>query len=294
MYSIKAFADYQQGVEKTAEYRVNVQTDGLFGNPNDLALHLAMFVPIALTLGIAAKNKISKIVYFAATGVMIAGNIVTLSRGGFLGLAAVGGVLAWKLGKNRRLQVAVVSAVAGILFLIFAPGNYGMRLLSIFIPALDASGSADQRTELLKQSILVTLRNPWGIGMGNFPIVGTHNLHTHNAYTQVSSELGALALIAYLILIISPLRKLGAIERQMFAEEDASWMYYLSIGVQASIVGYMVSSFFLPVAYNWYLYYPIAYAVCLRRMYRISRTGSEQAPLSSGKHLSDYFKLQKA
>jgi hypothetical protein len=143
--------------------------------------------------------------------------------------------------------------------------------MSIFVPGLDPVGSSDQRKELLIQSIWVTLRNPLGIGIGNFPVVGVRSLETHNSFTQVSSELGWLAFIAYLILLISPLRKLGAIERQMFAEKDFSWIYYLSIGVQASIIAYMVSSFFGPVAYQWYIYYPIAYAVCLRRIYQIDQ-----------------------
>ena len=54
----------------------------------------------------------------------------------------------------------------------------------------------------------------------------------------------------------------------MIAREDFSWIYYFSIGIQASIFTYMVSSFFGAVAYNWYLYYLIAYAVCLQRIYR--------------------------
>ena len=115
----------------------------------------------------------------------------------------------------------------------------------------------------------MTARNPWGIGLGNFPIVGIHNLQTHNAFTQVSSELGWLSFAAYVIFMVSPLRKLMAIERKMFSKRDLSWIYYLSIGVQASIVGYMVSSFFASVAYQWYIYYPVVYAVCLRRIYKL-------------------------
>lgn len=293
MHGFTAVDLYRQGIFKTDGTRVNVDSVGMFGNPNDLALHLAMFVPIAVALGVASRNKISKLVYFAFAAIMVAGNIVTQSRGGFLGLVAVAGVLVWKLGKKQRFKVAAISAAVGLVVIAFAPGNYGMRILSIFDPSLDTSGSSDQRSELLKQSIIVTLRNPQGIGMGNFPIVGVQNLHTHNAYTQVSSELGVLALVAYVVLMVSPLKKLAAIERQMFAAEDFSWLYYAAIGVQACIVGYMVSSFFGPVAYNWFVYYPIAYAICLRRMYRI---GEDEKNIGTNEKsdLRDYFTLQKA
>jgi putative inorganic carbon (hco3(-)) transporter len=293
MLSYQALERYQRGDFSVEGYRVNVDFGGMFGNPNDMAIHLVIFTPIAVALGIASKNALSKIIYFTAALLMVAGTMVTQSRGGFLGLVATAGILIWKLAKKQRLQVLAISAVIGIAAMLLAPGNYGMRILSIFNPELDQVGSADQRMELLKQSILVTLRNPLGIGIGNFPEVGVRNLETHNAFTQVSSELGWLAFAAYIILMVSPFRKLAAIERQMFDHKDASWMYFLSIGLQASIIAYMVSSFFGAVAYNWYIYYPIAYAVCLRRIYQISQKNEGVETQKDGS-LMDYFKLRKA
>ncbi|HXG85693.1 MAG TPA: O-antigen ligase family protein [Pyrinomonadaceae bacterium] len=293
LLSYQALNLYRQGIFKTEGYRVNVDFGGMFGNPNDMALHLVIFTPIAVALGFAAKNKLARLVYLAAAMMMIAGNSVTQSRGGFLGLLAVGAVLVWKFGKKQRFKVVLISAVVGLIFILVAPGNYGLRILSIFIPSLDQVGSSDQRSELLKLSLLVTLRNPQGIGIGNFPIVGIRNLDTHNAFTQVSSELGWLAAFAYITLIVSPLRKLAAVERQLFASsEDDSWIYYLSIGIQASIVGYMVSSFFAPVAYNWFLYYPIAYAVCLRRIYQIRQ--AERGIEFTGKKIEQLFPASKS
>jgi hypothetical protein len=43
-------------------------------------------------------------------------------------------------------------------------------------------------------------------------------------------------------------------------------MYYLSIGVQAAIVAYIVCSLFSSIQYYWYLYFPVAYAVSLNRI----------------------------
>jgi putative inorganic carbon (hco3(-)) transporter len=293
LLSFQAIDFYRRGEFKFEGYRVGVDFGGMFGNPNDMAIHLVIFIPVAVALGIASKNAFSKIVYFTTAALMVAGTMVTQSRGAFLGLVVTAGFLIWKLAKKQRIQVFAVSAVVGIAAMLLAPGNYGMRILSIFYPELDQVGSADQRMELFKQSILVTLRNPLGIGIGNFPVVGVHNLETHNAYTQVSSELGWLAFAVYVVLMISPIRKLAAIERQMFDREDASWMYFLSIGLQASIIAYMVSSFFGAVAYNWYVYYPIAYAICLRRIYQVSQKNAGVLA-EKERSLMDYFKLQKA
>ena len=269
--SYQALDLYIKGDLRAEGYRPDVEIGGMFGNPNDLALHLVTMIPLAVCLGIASQSKLMKLVYFGMATLFVSANFVTYSRGGFLGLIAASVLMAWKIGRKNRLNVMAVSAFLGLLVILLAPGNYGLRILSIFIPGLDPVGSSDQRRELLERSILVTLRNPWGIGIGNFPIVGVHNLVTHNAFTQVSSEIGILGLAAYLIFMVSPFRKLGAIERTLFSKNEHDWFYYLSIGLQASIVGYMVSSFFVAVAYNWFIYYLIAYAVAFRRIYKIER-----------------------
>lgn len=282
--SYQALDLFMKGELKAEGYRVDVEIGGMFGNPNDLALHLVTMIPLAVCLGIASKSKIMKLVYFSMATLFVSANFVTYSRGGFLGLIAASVMLAWKLGRKNRLNVMAVSGFVGLLVILLAPGNYGLRILSIFIPGLDPVGSSDQRRELLERSIIVTLRNPWGIGIGNFPIVGIHNLVTHNAFTQVSSEIGLLGLLAYLIFMVSPFRKLGAIERTLSARDEHDWFYYLSIGLQASILGYMVSSFFVAVAYNWFIYYLIAYAVAFRRIYQIERGLKEEvkaAPLKN-------------
>ncbi len=269
--SYSAIELYLKGEMKVEGYRVDVEVKGLFGNPNDLALHLVTMTPIAVALALGSRSKIMRLVYLAAAGFFIAANMFTFSRGGFIGLLLSSGVLVWKLGRGNRLNISLASIFVGGLFILLAPGNYGLRLLSIFIPGLDPVGSSDQRRELLIRSLVVTARNPWGIGIGNFPIVGIQNLVTHNSFTQISSELGLLGLAAYLIFIISPFRKLGAIERTLFGRGEKDWFYYLSIGLQASIVGYLASSFFVAVAYNWFVYYLIAYAVAFRRIYKIEK-----------------------
>jgi len=272
---------YAEGKFAVEDYRVAVDVGGLFGNPNDMALHFVMMTPIVLCLALGTRSKPMKALYFAITILFVSANMVTFSRGGFLGFFASALVLVWKLGRKHRAKVSLTSLVVGGILMIAAPGNYGLRMLSIFIPGLDPVGSSNQRRELLDRSLLVTARNPWGIGIGNFPIVGIHDHQTHNAYTQVSSEIGILGLAAYLVFIISPLRKLSAIERTLFAQDRLDWFYYLSIGLQASIVGYMVSSFFASVAYNWFIYYGIAYAVAFRRIYS-TEPAREEVPQPTG------------
>jgi O-antigen ligase len=205
---------------------------------------------------------------------MIAAIMLSYSRGAFIGMLIVFLFIAWKLGSQRRVEIVfAVLGLAGILVLL-APDKYGSRLLSIFVPSMDTEGSADARRGELFRSIYIALRHPLlGIGMGNYqPEMSYRGLVTHNSYTQVGAEMGMTALASYLLFIVTPLRKLGQIARETFGIRRDSRFYYLALGLQASLIAYLISSFFLSVAYVWYVYYLVAYAVCLRRLYE-SETG---------------------
>jgi O-antigen ligase len=158
--------------------------------------------------------------------------------------------------------------LAVVLFLVAAPATYSGRLATIFDSGSDITGSSSQRTQVLKRSILVALRYPlFGVGIGNFHHKSFQELGTHNAYTQVAAETGIAAMIAYIIFLVHPLKKLRMIERELFERNEWSRFYYLSIGLQASLIAYMVASFFAAVAYQWYIYYLVGYAIALRRLY---------------------------
>jgi hypothetical protein len=84
--------------------------------------------------------------------------------------------------------------------------------------------------------------------------------------------MGLIALGLYTMFLVTPLRKLAAIARQTFAQPDDAELHYLALGLQASLLVFMVSSFFLSVAYAWNVYYLVGYAVCFRKIYE-SKTG---------------------
>jgi O-antigen ligase len=272
--SIEAINDYRLGLMTVEGYRAAGRGTGIFGNTNDMALHLVTILPISVALMLGSKGAVRKLTYGACAALMIAAIVLSYSRGAFLGMLVVVLFIAWKLGRQRRLEIIfAVLGFAGVIVLL-APDKYGSRLLSIFIPSLDAEGSADSRRGELFRSIYVALRHPLlGIGMGNYqPEMSYKGLVTHNSYTQVAAEMGMAALACYVMFVVTPLKKLGQIARETFETRRDSRFYYLALGLQASLIAYLISSFFLSVAYVWYVYYLVAYAVCLRRLYE-SETG---------------------
>ena len=272
--SIGAINEYRLGLMLTEGYRVSGRGTGLFGNTNDMALHLVTVLPISIAFFLGSRSAPRTILHAVCAAIMITGILLSYSRGAFLGMLVAFVFFALKIGKRRRLEIAaVVLALLGAILLL-APSGYGTRLLSIFIPGLDPEGSADSRRGELVRSLYVALRHPLlGIGMGNYqPNMSYRGLVTHNSYTQVASEMGATALVLYAMFVVKPLRKLSVIVRETFAVKEKSNFYYLALGLQASLLVYIVSSFFLSVAYTWNVYYLIGYAVCFRRIYE-SETG---------------------
>jgi O-antigen ligase len=282
--SINLIGDYHAGVFKIGEAETNTQRvagaiKGLFENSNDLALHLVTIIPISIGLALEKRNHLRKIIFFGIALLMVSAVIITFSRGGFIGLIAVTLVLARKLGRRNKTTALAALVLGIIFFVVVAPGAYAGRLATIFDSAADVTGSSSQRTEVLKRSIRVALRYPiFGVGLANFHHKSAQELGTHNAYTQVASEMGIAAMICYIIFLVHPIRKLRMIERELFERNERSRFYYLSIGLQASMVGFMVSSFFAAVAYQWYVYYLVAYSIALRRIYYLEELQKAAAP----------------
>ncbi len=277
MLSVGAINDYRAGRFLVQGQRVAGVVGGMFGNPNDLALHLVTMIPLAFGLFLHTRRKLVKPLYAVCMFVMVGGVIATFSRGGFLGLIGAATVMAWKMGRRNRALVIILLVGLLVAFVALAPGEYASRLGSI---TEGADASSHSRRALLIRSIVVALANPlFGVGMGNFHIVAIGESVSHNAYTQVASEMGMAAMIIYILYIVVPVRRLRLIEQETYDTRRSTRIYYLSVAMQASLVAYAISSFFGSVAYQYYVYYLVGYAVALRRIYE-AQIGREVTPPS--------------
>lgn len=273
--SVSALKNYLAGNFSVEGYRVKGNLGGWMDNPNDMAIHFVTMIPIAIALLFAARNPLKKLCYGASVALMAAATVVTFSRGAFLALALATTTLCYKLGRRNKMVVVAVVFVALISFLVLVPANYSDRLISIVDHSRDPNGSAGMRQQILIRSIQVAIRHPvFGVGMGNFHTHSIRELVSHNSYTEVASEMGLAALVFYMLFMVTPFRRLGQIERETFGNPHETQFYYLAIGLQAALVAYLVNSFFASVAYIWFIYYLVGFALCLRRLYE-SKMGRE-------------------
>ena len=169
----------------------------------------------------------------------------------------------WKLGRRKNAPVGVIALLVLVLVvLVIAPSGYRDRI------STTGDASAEARTGELKRSIYLTLTHPiFGLGMDNFVVFSNTEHATHNAYTQVASEIGLPAAVVYVLFLIAAYKRLRRIGHPKDFEKKHRLIPYLAIGLQASMIGYMVISFFASVAYLWYVYYLVAYGICVSRLY---------------------------
>jgi len=241
---------------------------GIFGNPNDLATSLDTLLPISVALALTSRG-LWRLGYLASAVTMATAVILTFSRGGLLGLVLPGGFLLWKLSRrNRLLPVAAALLCGGLLLAV--PSGYGNRLLTIFNPEADKTGSAQERQKLLQRGVVLAAAHPVvGIGMGNFHIFSIRELRAHNSYVEIAAELGVAGLVAYVLLIVVPLHSLRRIERETFNTNlpTTNYIYCMALALQASLASYLITSTFGSYQYSWFLYYVVSYAIALRTIH---------------------------
>jgi putative inorganic carbon (HCO3(-)) transporter len=265
--------------------RIEGAVGGIFGNPNDLAMALDLLLPLAIVLALTSKAA-GRLFYSACAFILAIGVVVTFSRGGFLGLAAASGVLLWKLGRNNKLSTAMAALAACLVLAMSMPAGYTDRLFTIIHTEQDTTNSAQERQGEFKQALELASRHlVIGIGMSNYPFYSNHAIRAHNAYVEVAAELGVAGLIAYLILIFAPLRSLKRIERETAGtrEPKKREMHFLSAGVHAAIIGYVVCALFSSSQYQWYLFYVVGYALSLRRLHALEQTGGAEVDVAEQK-----------
>ncbi|HKS43219.1 MAG TPA: O-antigen ligase family protein, partial [Blastocatellia bacterium] len=192
-------------------------------------------------------------------------------------------------GRRNRALTAISFIVLLSGFLILMPSGYSSRITSIFDSSSDPTGSSQARRDLLDRAKDVASNHLIiGVGMGNYPMYSLHEQRAHNSFLEISAELGVLGLIAYLVMIFAPLRSLRRIGREIIRSQknsastdrdnDQQETYYFSSAFQASLVAYIVCSCFGSIQYLWFLYYPLAYAISLRKIHEAESLAARELP----------------
>ena len=225
--------------ERSEEGRL-ILGDASLSNPNELALTLLIGLPFLWRLFASGGRTpiLRRLFALGAGGVVLAGLLETGSRGAMYTLVVMLALAVLRVSFERKILIALAGATLVAVLLVALPSNLRLRYFTLFsVEAEDiqsqtdanvansAVGSTRSRQRLLRESIQVTLKRPvFGVGLGNFgleiyeankeaarPMEPSQG--SHNTYTQISSEAGIPALIAFLGILVLSWRSMSRVIR---------------------------------------------------------------------------------
>jgi O-antigen ligase len=302
--SALAWRDYALGRNLWEGNRIGGAVGGFFENPNDLALNIAAFLPLALMYvqrpGPFFKRALSAVIVVLMIGALL----FTKSRSGMVGAAAM---LLVYLIITRSLTPTTIMAgiVAGMLVGPALPQSFWDRMASITDESKDPTGSRAGRRVLLEQAWLIFLEHPLtGVGAGQFMNYGPPGRAekwrvTHNVMLQIAAEIGVFGLIVFSFLIWRgfasawwtrkalawthrrrPKRRRGKALADPEDGLEPHERYFLETHASAMIAcmtGWFICALFASVAFNWTFYYLLGLAVCSREVVRLRAAAYAEA-----------------
>ena len=270
-----------------------VLTAGTFSDPNFYSLALFLGLPFLLLSATIEKSLAVKLISLAAIVPVLITAIATGSRSGFLAFVAMFTVYFFRSSGRMRVYLLVGGGAALMLVSLAASDYVLARLTTIFTSSYDESlsaeenkalagaavGSSKARKYLFLRSIELTLKNPIvGVGPGMFAVAEAEDAQeqnleevwheTHNAYTQVSSEIGIPGLMFYVAGIFIAFRLLSRLLKAAPAGRDNHQWYVIeqtAMYLQLSLIVIITGAMFLSMAYGGLLFVLVGLAAALYR-----------------------------
>ncbi len=259
---------------------------GWLGDENDFGMEMNVAIPVAFFMSQGAVGKGNKLMYVGSLGLFVMALVATSSRGGFLGLLAVG-AYCWLFSSRKLMSLFLGVCLVGLV-LVAAPQEYWDRISTITDDKTTESGTAGQRMFTWGIGWEMFLANPiLGIGQGNFAwtigeYLGGRTWQTkslagrqaHSLYFTLLPELGLVGVLifgsmVYLNLRDARLKALGSWSgpsRKVERANDPQFARAVLFGkaISGGMIGYLATSAFISTLYYPTFWIMMALAVALR------------------------------
>ena len=260
---------------------------GFLGDENDFCMVLNMVIPFAFFTALGDTGKLKKAISIGLLLFFLFANMLTLSRGGFIGLAAVG-VYCWFRSPRKIVSAALIGFL--ILFMIqYAPDTYWKEVKSIQQEGA-SEGTGEERVYQWKIGWKMFLDNRiFGVGQGNFPFQfakyeeasgfqeGLHGRSragraAHSLYFTLLPELGIVGALIYLGMIYHVYKDTRFIRQSSLKKltglpvEEKKKIFYFAHAMEGSLIGFFVSGIFISVLYYPSFWILMGFIVALRKV----------------------------
>ena len=228
------------------------------GDRNHLALAIVTVIPLMNYIRMYSENRFVRFAMLATMGLGIISVLVTYSRGGFLGLSAMGAVLWWK--SKHKLVSLVIIAVLAVPAFQFMPQKWWDRMDTIETAA-EHDGSFQGRLRAWETAFNLAVANP--ILGGGFSATQDPSVYArykpaddptilraaHSIYFQVLGDMGFVGLSVFLMIFFTGWLNSVAVIRGGNKIPGMEWAVDLSKMIQVSMAGYLVAGAALSMAY---------------------------------------------
>lgn len=251
---------------------------GPIGEQNRYAQVLLMVVPIGFCLFQANRKVWIRGLAIGATVVVLAGCMLTFSRGAFLALAFIAVVMiALRMLKPAHLGFGLIIVV---LAFIVSPqlrarvASIGETITSVKATHVeeDTDGAVKGRLTGMLAATRVFGEHPLiGVGPGRFnSYARSHSREgglrafetsreVHCLYLELAAENGLIGLAAFGMIALVSLRRLGQ-ARSIFAKQNNTHMHLIVTGFMLALLAYFASAAFLHMSYARYFWLILACA----------------------------------
>jgi len=245
---------------------------------NDLAFVLCVTLPVAAYCARSLRDPLSWLAW-AVGGLAIPVILATRSRGGFLTMMAIGGLLLFRLGRWRPVLAALALTGALIGVVVLAPDGYWQRISTAWSSGdqprsyddYDAGGWVTARKHLWIAGLELMLEHPLlGTGAGVFG-QAVHDESgrmyyraAHNSFLEIAGELGVGGVSLFVLMLLRSVRASRAVAA-LGAPAHAE-LPRLAAGIEVSIYAYAIGGFALSQAYWLPLYVTVGLAAVLPRI----------------------------
>ncbi len=277
-----------------------VGVGSFLADENDFAMAMNMSIPYAFALLAVEKGAARRFCLFGALGILVLATAATMSRGGFVGLAALLFML-W-VRSPRKLASLVLVVVLAVTLSVLAPATY-WKEISTISRSTDENDTGYQRLYLWKIAWRIFLDHPvLGVGPANYQY---HNYFyedeketsrgyhvwgrvSHSVYFTVLPEYGIVGTALFLVIVfkgISARRRSLRTCRTQLARQDLSseerervrFYQHMLAGMDGAVVTFLVTGAFIAV-----LYYPHLWVLTAFTAAAVRLVDSEAATIASG------------
>ncbi|MGE3153614.1 MAG: O-antigen ligase family protein [Nitrospiraceae bacterium] len=270
---------------------------GWLGDENDFCMQMDVAAGFALFLMSSKGAGVSRPVYIGLLCLFVLAAMATMSRGGFIGLSAVG--LYWWMRSPNKMMPIFLGMIVVLFMALAAPDAYWERIKSTTDDATsEGGGTGAARLYTWGIGFEMFLHNPIiGVGQGNFPWTfeeyqgdrtwqdkSLAGRAAHSLYFTLLPELGLMGLGIFLGMLMNSFKDLQFVSRvateyamkgkrsamTMESSEDVrkrnrvKSALFQARAIEGAFIGYLVASIFVATLYYPTFWVLVAFSVALR------------------------------